>query len=97
MFAYSPYTLMTYDMQQRTTILLDDEVRAAARELAHRYGCSTSEAIRRSVLRHREAVMGVSRERRKERVQALHRLFRLFEGHDAKDEIRRLKEQDEGF
>ena len=41
--------------------------------------------------------MGVSHERRKERVQALHRLFRLFEGHDAKDEIRRLKEQDEGF
>ena len=41
--------------------------------------------------------MGVSRERRTERVQALHHLFRLFEGHDADDEIRRLKEQDEGF
>ena len=84
-------------MQKRTTILLDEEARAAARELAHRYGCSASEAIRRSVLRHREAVMGVPRERRMERVEVLHRLFHLFEGHDAEDEIRRLKEQDEGF
>jgi len=84
-------------MQKRTTILLDDEAQAAARELAHRYGCSASEAIRRSVLRHREAVMGVSPARRRERVQVLNRLIDLFEGHDVEDEIRRLKEQDEGF
>lgn len=84
-------------MATRTTILLDDEVRAAARELAHEYGCSTSEAIRRAVLRHRDTVMGLSPERRKARVEALQRLFVLFEGHDAEDEIRRLKEQDEGF
>ena len=84
-------------MSTRTTILLDDEVRAAARELAHRYGCSASEAIRRAVLRHREAVFGISQMQRKTRVQTLQRLILLFEDHDAADEIRRLKEQDEGF
>lgn len=41
--------------------------------------------------------MGVSPARRKERVQVLNRLIGLFEGHDAEEEIRRLKEQDEGF
>ena len=86
-----------YDMPMRTTILLDDEVRAAARELAGRYGCSTSEAIRRAVLRHRDAVLGIPQARREERVRILNRLFDLFEGHDAADEVRRLKEQDEGF
>ncbi len=84
-------------MSTRTTVLLDDEVRAAARELAGRYGCSVSEAIRRAVLRHRDAVLGLPRSRRQERVRILDRLFDLFEGHDAADEVRRLKEQDEGF
>ena len=78
------------------TITLDEEVQAAARELALRYGCSASEAIRRSVLRNRDMIPGVSPVRRKERVQILDRLFDLFEGHDAKEEIRRLKEQDGG-
>ena len=81
----------------RTTILLDDDVRAAARELAHRYECSASEAIRRAVLRHRDAVLGIPPTRREERVRMLNRLFDLFEDHDAADEVRRLKEQDEGF
>ena len=84
-------------MSNRTTILLDDDARSAARELAHRYGCSTSEAIRRAVLRHRDAVLGMPDARREQRVRTLGRLFELFEGHDAADEIRRLKEQDEGF
>ena len=84
-------------MSTRTPVILDDEVRAAARELAGRYGCSVSEAIRRAVLRHRDAVLGLPRSRRQERVRILDRLFDLFEGHDAADEVRRLKEQDEGF
>ena len=84
-------------MRKRTTILLDDEAQTAARELAHRYGCSASEAIRRSVLHHRETVMGVSPARRKERVQVLNRLIELFDGHDVEEEIQRLKEQDEDF
>ena len=33
----------------------------------------------------------------KERIRTLERLFELFSGHDAAAEIRRLKEQDEGF
>lgn len=78
-------------------MLLDDETRAAARDLAQRYDCSTSEAIRRAVLCHRDTVLGVPASERVERVRLLHRLFELFEGHDAEDEIRRLKEQDEGF
>ena len=77
--------------------MLDEDVRSAARELAHRYGCSTSEAIRRAVLRHRDAVVGIPPARRAERVRTLERLFELFEGHDPADEVRRLKEQDEGF
>ena len=84
-------------MSTRTTVLLDDEVRAAARELANRYECSTSEAIRRAVLRHRDAVLGIPASRRQERVRVLNRLFDLFEDHDAADEVRRLEVQDEGF
>ncbi len=84
-------------MPYRTTLLLDDETRAAARELALRYDCSTSEAIRRAVLRHRETVLGIPPTRRAERMRVLERLFDLFEGHDANQEIRRLKEEDDGF
>ena len=84
-------------MAIRTTLMLDEDVRSAARELAHRYGCSTSEAIRRAVLRHRDAVVGIPPARRAERIRTLERLFELFQGHDPADEVRRLKEQDEGF
>lgn len=82
-------------MQKTTTIILGDEVQAAAQELALHYGCSASEAIRRSVLGHLQVVLRVSPARRKERVEILDRLICLFEGHDAGEEIRLLKEQDE--
>ena len=84
-------------MHKRTTLLLDDETRTAAHELAHRYECSVSEAIRRAVTRHRDATIGIPEARREERVRILGHLFELFDGHDAEDEIRRLKEQDAGF
>jgi hypothetical protein len=84
-------------MAHRTTLLFDDETRKAAKELALRYDCSTSEAVRRAVVRHRDSIFGISNETRRERVRTLERLFELFEGHDAEDEIRRLKDQDEGF
>ena len=84
-------------MPTRTTILLDEAARTAARELALRYQCSTPEAIRRAILRQRDAVLGIPPAGRDKRVRALGRLFELFEGHDPEDEIRRLKEQDEGF
>ena len=84
-------------MPTRTTIMLDDPARTAARQLAVRYECSVSEAIRRALLRQRDAELGMPRVKRQQRVQTLERLFALFAGHDADDEIRRLKEQDEGF
>jgi hypothetical protein len=80
---------------QRTSLILDEESRRAARQLAARYGCSTSEAIRRAVLRHRDAVFGIPAQSRRERRSNLLRLIDLFQGHDAADEIRRLKAQDE--
>jgi hypothetical protein len=84
-------------MASRTTLVLDDEARAAARQLARRYGCSLSEAMRRALIRQRDAEVGVPRERRRERARALRRLFDLFEGNDAAAEIRRLKAEDAGF
>lgn len=78
-------------------MILDDETRRAARRLALHYGCSTSEAIRRAILRQRDLVFGVPAESRKERSEKLARLIELFKGHDGKDEIDRLKIQDEGF
>jgi hypothetical protein len=83
--------------KRRTTLILDDEAAAAARELAYRYGCSVSEAIRRSLIAQRDVESGVPKNMRKERVRILRRLFDLFEGNDAKEEIRRLKLQDIGF
>lgn len=84
-------------MTQRTTLVLDEQSRAAARQLARRYGCSVSEAIRRSVIRQRDAEMGLSARRRRERALVLRRLFELFDGNDPAAEVRRLKEEDAGF
>ena len=84
-------------MASRTTLVLDDKAREAARQLAHRYGCSLSEATRRALIRQRDVELGVPRERRRERVQTLGRLFDLFADNDADAEVRRLKAEDEGF
>jgi hypothetical protein len=84
-------------MASRTTLVLDDKAREAARQLARRYGCSLSEATRRALIRQRDVELGVPRERRRERVEALRRLFDLFEDNDALAEVRRLKAEAEGF
>lgn len=78
-------------------MLLDDETKLAARQLALRDGCSTSEAIRRAILRQRDALFGIPAQSREERRRSLLRLIDLFQGHDAQDELQRLKTQDEGF
>lgn len=83
--------------QNRTTLVLDEKARAAARQLAGRYGCSVSEAVRRSVVRQRDAELGMTPGRRREREAALRRLFDLFEGNDPREEVGRLKAEDEGF
>jgi hypothetical protein len=84
-------------MASRTTLVLDDKAREAARQLARRYGCSISEATRRALVRQRDAEVGVPRQRRRQRVQALRRLFDLFEQNDPVSEVRRLKAEDGGF
>lgn len=82
---------------RRTTLLLDEETREAARDLAHRLGVSTSQAIREAILRYRDLKAGVPVEERQRRVKVLQRLIEAFEGHDPGEEVRRLKEEDEGF
>jgi hypothetical protein len=84
-------------MASRTTLVLDDKAREAARQLARRHGCSLSEATRRALVRQRDAEIGVPRRRRRERVLALRRLFDLFSENDPGAEIKRLKAEDEGF
>ncbi len=88
---------MLYDMSHRTSLILDDETRTAARQLALRYDCSTSEAIRRAVVRHRDAILGVPAVSIEQRQRVLARLFDLFEDNDAAAEVRRLKSEDSGF
>ncbi|MHB2020055.1 MAG: hypothetical protein ACYCW6_24215 [Candidatus Xenobia bacterium] len=84
-------------MAHRTTLLLDNESQQAARELALRFKCSTSEAIRRALLGYRDVVCGVTPETRKARTAILHRIFELSEGSDPAEEVRHLKAQDEHF
>ena len=84
-------------MARRTTLILDDETRLAARQLAASYDCSVSEAIRRAVVLQRDAARGLPLEKRRQRVDTLERLFVLFEGNDPEEEVRRLKAEDEGF
>ena len=84
-------------MASRTTLVLDDKAREAARHLARRHGCSLSEATRRALVRQRDAKIGVPRRRRRERVLALRRIFELFAENDPRAEIKRLKAEGEGF
>jgi hypothetical protein len=84
-------------MASRTTLVLDDKAREAARQLARRHGCSLSEATRRALVRQRDAEIGVPRRRRRERVLALRRLFDLFAENDPRAEIQRPTAEDEGF
>ena len=84
-------------MASRTTLVLDDKARQAARQLARRYGCSLSEATRRALVRQRDAELGVPRERRRERVRALRKLFDLFSDNDPAAEVRRLKAENASF
>ncbi len=78
-------------------MILDEESRRAARQLAESYDCSVSEAIRRAVVRQRDTERGLPAGRRQRRVATLESLFVLFENNDPEDEVRRLKSEDEGF
>lgn len=82
---------------KRTTIVLDESAQEAAAQLSSRLHLSVSEVIRRALLEYRDKMVGVTPEFRDQRVQALHQLFDLFEGHDAEGELRRLKREDSGY
>lgn len=84
-------------MSSRTSLILDDESRRAARQLSHRYGCSVSEAIRRAVLRQRDDVFGKTVRDRARRRKIMTRLFVLFKDCDPEEEVGRLKREDDGF
>jgi len=84
-------------MAQRTTIMMDDKSLEAARELATHYHVSTSEAIRRAVLAHRDQLQGHPLEVRLERKRQFQMVIDAFEGHDPQEEVRRIKDEDEGF
>jgi hypothetical protein len=81
----------------RTSVLLDEPARLAAKRLAARLDVSPSEVIRRALLHYQEDVLGTGSQERQRRVAAAQRLFHLFEGGDAEAEVRRLKKEDEFF
>jgi hypothetical protein len=83
-------------MVHRTTLLLDNETRAAARELAARFQVSVSEAIRRAIWESHRRERGLSLEDRQRRLKALSELVEAFRGYDPEDELRALAEED-GF
>jgi Tfp pilus assembly protein FimT len=84
-------------MAHRTTILLDDESRRAAKQLAAALEVAPSEAVRRAIVAYRDQVVGTSGDSRRRRVQAFKRAIELFEDNDPEAEIKSLKEQDKHF
>jgi len=78
-------------MSTRTTLLLGADSRRAAKRLAAKLNVSPSEVVRRALVHYGDHVLGTSAEQRKRRSRALERLENLFGGHDAHDEIKRLK------
>lgn len=84
-------------MAHRTTILLDDESRQAAKQLAVALDVAPAEAIRRAIVAYRDQVAGTSAEFRTRRLAAFRRAVALFEGNDPAAEVRKLKDQDAYF
>ena len=77
--------------------MVDEDVRSAAHDLGCRRGRSASEPTRGAVPRHLDTASGISPDCRAERLRALEHLFDLFLDRNPEDEVRRLKEEDEGF
>jgi hypothetical protein len=78
----------------RTTIVLREKERRAAKRLAALWGVTPSEAIRRAVIRVDEAEVPASRERAKRaRAVALERARDAFAGTDVDGEIARIQEE----
>lgn len=82
----------------RTTVVLDQPARAAAKTLARTLGITPSEAIRRALVAYRDQVIGgVSPEEINRRRANFHKLMELMDGNDPEVEIARLKREDEFF
>ena len=82
----------------RTTVVLDEPSRAAAKTLARTLGITPSEAIRRALIAYRNQMLGgVSPAEIKRRRGAFDALKELMDGNDAEAEIARLKREDEFF
>lgn len=84
-------------MTQRTSIVLDQQSLEAAHQLASHYRVSTSEAIRRAVVAHRDQIRGLQPNVRSEKRRLFESMIQAFEGHDPAEEVQRLKEEDQGF
>ena len=84
-------------MRYRTTVLLDEPARLAAKKLAARLDVSPSEVIRRALVRYHDDILGSTGQARRKRVAAALRLAVLLEGNDAVSEVKRLKKEDEFF
>ena len=82
-------------MQTRTTILLDQPSRRAAKQLAAHLDVSPSEAIRRALAHYRNHVIGSPEADRRRRLAALDRSLVAFRGMDPAAELRRMKREDD--
>jgi hypothetical protein len=77
---------------RRTTIVLGERERRAAKRLADLWGVTPSEAIRRAVVRVDEAEVPASRQRvRRARAAALEQARDVFDGMDVEREIARIQ------
>lgn len=78
---------------QRTTIVLGDKERRAAKKLAAHWRVTPSEAIRRALLKVEAEELEVAGNRfRRERVAAFGELIKLFKGYDPSEELGRIRE-----
>ena len=84
-------------MVHRTTILLSDDARRAARDVATALEVTPAEAVRRAIVAYRDQVLGVSADSRKRRVLAFKRAAELFADNDPVAEVGALKTQDPFF
>lgn len=82
----------------RTTVVLDQPSRLAAKTLARTLGITPSEAIRRALIAYRDQVLGgVSPAEIKRRRAAFTELTELMDGNDPEAEIARLEREKEFF
>lgn len=85
------------DVMPRTSLILDAESIRAARQLASKFQCSSSAAIRQAIVRYRDIVLGIPPAERARRKRVLLDLIELSDGQDPQAEVARLKSEDAGF